>query len=197
MAELRFNEEKHIYTNTEGVKVPSVTSILAAVGMYKGLDNIPAHILQTAAERGKIVHSIIEYHCQGVLDESSIDPELIGYYEAYLQCRKDHPEIFDKLTFFEKQVYSKKYNYCGRCDAGGERIRIDFKTTAQESAVTGLQLSAYWMADYSNYACDKPDLLLGLYLHQDATYNLAEYRYEPLQWISCLTVHNWQKKNGI
>ena len=94
-------------------------------------------------------------------------------------------------------IMAKKYNYCGRCDAGGDRIRIDFKTTAQESAVTGLQLSAYWMADNPAYLNDKPDLLLGLYLHPDATYNLVEYRYEPLQWISCLTVYNWQKKNGV
>lgn len=197
MAELQFNEEKHIYTNADGIHVPSVTRILSAVGMYQGLNNIPAHILETAAERGKAVHSMIEFHCQGDLDENSIDPDLMGYYEAYLNCRKDHPDIFAKLTFFEKMIYSEKYNYCGRCDAGGDRIRIDFKTTAQESAVTGLQLSAYWMADNPAYLNDKPDLLLGLYLHPDATYNLVEYRYEPLQWISCLTVYNWQKKNGV
>lgn len=196
MAELTFDDKSHEY-KAGGIRVPSVTQILEAVGMYKGLENIPKNILKVAAERGHAVHSMIEFHAQGDLDESTIDPELAGYFNAYLKCRKDHPEIFDKLTFFEKQVYSKKFNYCGRCDAGGERIRIDFKTTAQQSAVTGLQLSAYWMADYENYVVDKPDLLLGLYLHPDATYNLVDYPYQPLQWMACRTIHGWQAKNGI
>ncbi len=191
-----FDDENHKYTVGK-IKLPSVTQILSAVGMYKGLENIPKHILDVAAERGKTIHTIIEYHLNGELDESSIDPELMGYFQAYLACRADHPEIFDNLTYFEKTVYSKKFGYCGRVDAGGDRIMIDFKTTAQESAVTALQLSGYWLSEHEDYLLDKPDVLAGLYLHRDATYNLVKCVYQPMIWLNCVAVHNWQKKNGI
>ena len=136
MAELIFDDKSHEY-KAGGIRVPSVTQIMEAVGMYRGLENIPKFVLKKAAERGHAVHSMIEYHAQGDLDESTIDPELAGYFNAYLLCRKEHPEIFDNLTHFEKKVHCEKLCYCGRYDAGGERIVIDYKTTAQTSQLTG------------------------------------------------------------
>ena len=196
MAEIIFDSEKHEY-RAGGRKLPSVTQILYAVGMYKDLDNIPRHILEVAAERGKIVHEIIELHCKGELDESSIDPELMGYFQAYLSCRSDHPEIFENLTEFEQMGYSEKYGYCGKYDAAGDRLIVDWKTTALPSPVHGLQMSGYWLSKHPDIVNDKPDGLYCPYFHLDGTYNLVKYDFQPVIWLNCVAIYNWQKRNGI
>ena len=76
MAELLFDEAAHRYT-VNGQIIPSVTQIISAVGLYE-FDFVNAETLAVAAERGRFVHSMIEWYEIGELDESSIDPELKG-----------------------------------------------------------------------------------------------------------------------
>lgn len=196
MAEITFFENSHEY-KADGVKMPSVTSILDSVGMNKGLENIPESVLKIAGERGHIVHEIIELHLKNELDESTIDPELSGYFDAYLSARKQHPKIFEKLHTCEKMVYSEKHKYCGRLDACGDGVIVDWKTTAQTSPAHGLQLSAYWMAEHPDYLHDKPETLACFYFRPDGTFELKKYDYQPLVWMSCLSIFKWQKRNGI
>lgn len=195
MAEITFNESAHEY-KIDGAHTPSVTQILSSVGMYKGLENVPKNVLKIAGERGHIIHECIELHLKNELDESSIDPELSGYFNAYLSARKEYPQIFEKLHTYEKMVYSKKYKYCGRLDACGDRLIVDWKTTAQTDPVHGLQLSAYWMAEHPDYLHDKPETLACLYLHKDGDFVFVKYEYQPLAWMACLAVHKWQMRNG-
>lgn len=193
MAELIFDAESHTYT-LGGVKLPSVTTVLSAVGLYD-FDFVPAETLRIAAERGKIIHCCIEWYEQGELDESSIDPELAGYFESYLRM-KDAGLLPDKPSAIEKRLYSAKYKYAGTLDQmfGSDWIN-DIKTTLP-GAEHGLQLSAYWLAEHENMLI-KPRRLTCSYLHRDGSCgDLVEYRYEPLAWLAVLTDYRWREANG-
>jgi hypothetical protein len=190
--ELIFNEEKHEYS-VSGRVIPSVTQIISSVGLYE-FDYVSKQTLRIAAERGRIVHTYIEWYEQGILDESSIDPELAGYFQAYLAMKKQHN--FSKPESLEKRVYSR-LGYAGTLDMlldGGTWIH-DHKTGVK-SPTHGLQLSAYWLAEHPNTA-DKPFKLTCGYYRQDGSFELVEYPYEPLIWIAVLTDYNWRKKHNL
>lgn len=193
MAELQFNEETHTYT-VGGVKLPSVTTIISAVGLYD-FDHVSAETLAIAAERGTIVHTYVEWYEQGVLDESTIDPELAGYFESYL-ATKAAGLLPEKPMAIERRVYSEKYKYAGTLDQmfGGDWIN-DIKS-GLPGAEHGLQLSAYWLAEHENVT-DKPRRLTATYLHRDGSVgDVIDYRYEPLAWLSVLADYRWREKNG-
>lgn len=190
---LTFNEEKHEY-RVGGVVVPSVTTILSAVGLYD-FDFVSSETLAVAAERGKIVHTYIEWYEQGELDESTIDPELAGYFESYIKM-KDAGLLPERPSAIEKRLYSAKFKYAGTLDQMYGNDWINDIKTGLLGAEHGLQLSAYWMAEHESLT-DKPRRLTCSYLHRDGTCgSLVEYKYEPLIWLSVLTDYNWRVKNG-
>lgn len=81
-----FNEEKHEYT-VDGVKVPSVSEILAPLSADRYRDLNPA-VLQQAAARGTAVHEATE-----ALDyelDPEIVPDIAGYVEAYIAFLRDY-----------------------------------------------------------------------------------------------------------
>lgn len=189
---LQFDEATHRYT-VGGRIIPSVTQIISAVGLYE-FDFVSKETLAIAAERGRIVHKAIEWHEQGLLDESSLDPELAGYFEAYLAAKKAG-ELPEKPTAIEQRVYSAKYQYAGTLDQMfGERWIHDHKTGA-ESPVHGLQLSGYWLALHPDIR-DKPEHLTCGYYRPDGGHKVVEYPYEPLAWMAVLADYAWRRKNN-
>ena len=193
MAELQFNEERHEYT-LGGVVLPSVTTIISAVGLYD-FDHVSAETLRIAAERGTIVHTCIELYELGELDESSIDPELAGYFESYLKM-KEAGLLPERPSAIEKRIYSEKYKYAGTLDQMFADDWINDIKTGLPGAEHGLQLSAYWLALHENIT-DKPRRLTGTYLHRDGSCgDLIDYRYEPLPWLAVVTDYNWRVRNN-
>ena len=190
---LTFNEELHEY-RLDGVVIPSVTTIISGVGLYD-LEYVSSETLEVAAERGKIIHRCIEWYEKGQLDESSIDPELVGYFESYLKM-KEAGLLPEKPDEIEKRVCSKRFRYAGTLDQlyGGDWIN-DVKTGLQEPE-NGLQLSAYWLADYEDMLT-RPKRLTASYLHRDgSTGDLVDYPYDPQTWLSIRTDYEWRKKNN-
>ena len=192
--ELQFNEAIHRYT-LNGRIIPSVTQIITSVGLYE-YDYVSSETLAIAAERGRFVHSMIEWHEQGELDESTIDPELQGYFDAYLEM-KASGAITAKADLIEARVYSEKYQYAGTLDMEflNEKWIHDHKT-GEESPVHGLQLSGYWLAKHPDFR-DKPEHLTCGYYRKDGTWNLVEYPYEPFAWLSILADFQWRLKNNL
>lgn len=191
-SQLQFDEALHRYT-VNGRIIPSVTQIISAVGLYE-FDFVSKQTLAVAAERGRIVHTYIEWYEQGMLDESSIDPDLSGYFEAYLSCKKEglipeHPEMI------ENRVYSEKYKYAGTLDQmfGGDWIH-DHKTGA-ESPTHGLQLSGYWLALHPDLR-EKPRKLTCGYYRNNGDHKVVEYPYEPLAFLSVFADFQWRVKNN-
>lgn len=194
MAELIFNEDRHEYS-IGGKILPSVTTILSAVGMYD-FDFVSAETLRIAAERGSIVHKYIELYEQDDLDESSIDPELQGYFESYLRM-KDAKLLPDRPSAIEKRIFSAKYQYAGTLDQMYENDWINDIKTGLPGAEHGLQDTAYWLALHEQNLSDRPRKLTCSYLHRDGTCgDLVEYPYEPLQWLTVRSDYNWRLKNN-
>ena len=189
---LQFDAAAHRYT-VGGKIIPSVTQIISAVGLYE-FDFVSKQTLAIAAERGRIVHTYIEWHEQGLLDESSIDPDLAGYFNAYLAA-KAAGEIPASPTAIERRVYSEKYQYAGTLDQMfGEKWIHDHKTGV-ESPTHGLQLSGYWLADHPDF-WDKPERLTCGYYRPDGSYKIVEYPYEPLAWLAVVADFRWRLKNN-
>lgn len=190
-ATLQFDAAAHRYT-VNGKIVPSVTQIISAVGLYE-FDYVSRQTLAIAAERGRIVHTYIEWYEQGMLDESSIDPDLIGYFEAWL-AMKDAGAVPANPTAIEQRVYSEKYQYAGTLDLMyGDKWIHDHKTGI-ESPVHGLQLSAYWLAVHPDFR-DTPERLTCGYLRNTGEYKVVTYPYEPLAWLAVLADFRWRLKN--
>ena len=192
--QLRFNAERHEYT-VGCIVLPSVTTIISAVGLYE-FDSVPIETLEVAAERGRNVHTYIEWYEQGVLDMASIDPELEGYFNAYLSMKAEGL-IPEKPFAIEKRSWSHKYRYAGTMDMlfNGGRWIHDHKT-GLPSPATGLQLSAYWLMDHPDMS-DKPERLTAGYLTRRGEYNLVDYDYEPLAWLAVFADYGWRVKNNM
>lgn len=107
---LLFNADKHIFTiENTGERIPSITQVLKAEGLspdYSGID--PWYAL-----RGTYAHKATQLHDNNILDESTIDPEITSYMDAYLKfLREWHGEIVET----EKQLWHPIYHYAGIID---------------------------------------------------------------------------------
>lgn len=189
-AELFFDEAAHRYT-VNGRTIPSVTQIISAVGLYE-FDFVSRETLRIAAERGRIVHTYIEWYERGVLDFDSLDPELEGYLRSYILCKRHH-SIPDPDQI-EQRVYSDRYGYAGTLDQRfGDWIN-DHKTGSRDP-VHGIQLSAYWLAEHPNLN-EKPERLTCGYYSNNGQFELVDYPYEPLVWLSILAEYKWRVKHN-
>lgn len=191
--ELQFDEEAHRYT-VNGRIIPSVTQIISAVGLYE-YDYVSKQTLAVAAERGRIVHTYIEWYEQGLLDESSIDPDLGGYFEGYLAA-KAAGEIPEAPTAIEERVYSEKYQYAGTLDQMYGEDWIHDHKTGEESPTHGLQLSGYWLARHPDLR-EKPARLTCGYYRNNGDYKIVDYPYEPLAWLSVVADFRWRQKHNL
>ena len=63
---------------------PSVTEILADVGLAPDLTMVKPEVLAWASARGTALHRAIELHAKGTLDYDSLHPEIVGALKAYL-----------------------------------------------------------------------------------------------------------------
>ena len=73
------DDEERYYVNQQDGRVDlSVTGVLDEAGFYSWFQRDPE-----AAERGSVVHEILQLRDEGDLDRDSIDPELSGYVRAY------------------------------------------------------------------------------------------------------------------
>ena len=190
---LTFDAATHRYT-FGGRIVPSVTQILAGVGMYD-FGHASRETLAAAAERGHIVHTYIEWHERGTLDEESVDPALAGYFRAYLAAKEAGELPAGSPSRIETMVYSDKYGYAGTLDQMWGTSWINDLKTCPPDPAHGLQKSAYWLAEHPDMA-DRPERLTATYLTAEGFFRVVEYPYEPLAWLAVLADYNWRRKNG-
>lgn len=190
---LIFDAENHEY-RVNGIVYPSVTQIMTGIGLYD-LSHVPERVLRESAERGTIVHLLIEWHEKGILDERSIDPELRGYFDSYLRM-KDAKLLPDHPSAIEEQLYSEKYGYAGTLDQMYEDDWINDLKTGVPDPGHSIQLSAYWLLKYGDIT-KKPRSLTCSYLHADGSCgDLVRYDCEMLTWVSMVVDYKWRAKNG-
>lgn len=182
---LCFDRENHRYS-VDGIELPSVTTILRDCGLVDS-----RYFDEYSATRGSAVHLACAYFDMGDLDESSLDPAIVGYVEAYKKFRREV-----NLTFFsiETPLHSELYGFAGTPDrvipgmVGGV---LDIKT-GQPQPWHGAQLAAYVIL------ADKPKQATryGLYLKADGTYKLETYRdrHDFDVWNAALTLWHFKHK---
>lgn len=175
---LTYNDEDHSY-QLDGRPVPSVTEIVGLLTAKKYGDTNAAMMAQ-AQRRGTAVHELCEAIDCGVDPEDlDIEPELVGYVNAYLAFLRDwRPE----WTWIEKPVHT--LDYAGRIDRvgviAGQTAIVDFKTTGTMDRLSRLALlfqlffyrDAYMFSVYRDGKA--PSLLMGVQLKKDGTYTVHD-----------------------
>jgi len=109
-APVEFTEEGHLYHH-EGARLPSVTGILKDEGFVD-----TTFFNDHARERGSLVHLATHLDDIGELDESSIDPVIAPYLEAWRRFRRESGFV---IEISEKPMRSSIYGYAGTPDSIG------------------------------------------------------------------------------
>lgn len=115
-----------------------VTEILSP---FSGLSKIDPQVLQNAADRGSLVHEIIEGIEQGFGKE-----EVPDHVEGYIESYEKWAVIKDFLPA-AKRLYDNNLMITGLVDSiykdGEDLVLVDYKTPAKESRSWEMQASAY------------------------------------------------------
>jgi len=186
---IQFDPATHIYT-VEGGRFPSVTQIISDMGLYGDT----SYFTEYCRERGSFVHQIIKYHVDNELDESTIDPALQGYFDAWRRFESEAQYIGDVC---EHLLADQTYRFAGTIDhlghLNGYPCVIDVKTGAMSPA-TALQLAGYEVLQ------KHPGIRrFGLQLTADGKYKLKEYkdRGDRGVFLAALAIHWWKVNNNI
>ena len=137
----QFDDSVHRYSNERGEVIPGVTSVLSMLtaAFYARIDK---ETLRKAADLGSAVHACIEYAIADDLDESSMQPEWVPYFEAWKLWRKDF-----KPEFIHTEMRLGCDLFCGTVDCvakiDGSFYVIDWKTTNQLMKSVALQTAGY------------------------------------------------------
>ena len=196
---ISFRESDHSYW-LNNVRVPGVNEIIEAVGLTDPAakkNYTPFH-----AARGKALHKATYLHDMGVLDESTIDPEIVGYFEAYqlfiAECKPTWLQY--ELTVFNKELF-----YAGTLDRLGDfhfrrdTFVLDIKT-GQKQKWHAVQLALYCMAVAPRLHIANDLKLYGLYLKKDGTFkasrDLVDYTSPDIYKVaeSAVRLFHWKGK---
>jgi len=135
---------KRFYEIIETKKIfPSITSVLS-IRQKEGLvewrkkvgDDVANHIMITAANRGKAVHSMVEDHLNNL--DINLNEKYDKQFLPKMMFNVLQPELkkINSICLQEAQMYSEKYTVAGRCDCiaeyDGVLSVIDFKTSKGE-----------------------------------------------------------------
>lgn len=183
---IRLDPASHVYTDG-GRVVPGVTDVIKSNGL---IDD--AWFTEYARDRGQAVHAAAALDDDGLLDESTLDPAIVGYVEAWRRFKR---ESGFQSKWVEKVLFHPVYRYAGTVDrigsmSGADWV-IDFKT-GEVLPWVALQTAAYAIA------YGKPCRRAGVKLNNDGTYRLKEFadKNDGATFLAALTMHNFKKGNS-
>lgn len=192
---LTFEPAGHVY-RLDGAVVPSVTQVLAP--LYD-LDRIPRDVLERKRQIGEALDEIIVLDLADDLDESTVDPELSGYFEAFRRFRVEKKFV---AAAVQQRVASLKWRFAGTPDAlgliEGEPALPDWKATYSMHPAVALQTAAYVQACIEMGSPEKNIKRYGVQFCPDGRYNIEPYtsKTDFNIFLSLLSVHNWRARNG-
>jgi hypothetical protein len=165
---ITFDPANHEY-RIDGIRVPSVTQCLKACGFIDERGD------EYAMKRGEYVHEATALDDNGRLDESSLDPVILPYVQAWRRFRKDSGFKPIKIEWI---VGHPVYRYAGKLDRVGDmhdfQWVLDMKTGG-EADWHPLQTALYAVA--SEIMGGKiGELKRGaVYLRDNGSYSFAEH----------------------
>lgn len=194
-----FNKETHTY-RLDGQPIPSVTQILKEASLVD-LSHINAGMLNRASKFGDAVHLACHLYNINDLNDSTLDPKLRPYLDAWIKFLKD---LHITITDSEKPIASRKFWVAGTPDdIGCNEIKnlIEIKT-GEMLPVVAIQTGAYeGIYNEGKPRADKIRNRIVVQLCDDGNYKLAPDKwFSRSDWsafLACLTVMNIKRKWGI
>lgn len=130
-----FNKDEHTYT-LNGKILHGITGMLSRQLFADKYKDIPAFVLQRAAERGTMIHDDCEF-----ADATGLEPQTTEG-KNYLELRKDFEVVTNEYTVSDNEYFASNID-CVWCD-GNEVILADIKTTSHlDEDYISWQLSIY------------------------------------------------------
>lgn len=176
-----FNPDKHEYAHN-GVKMPSVTTIIEKVLYPNAFDFVDPDILEQATERGNRIHKAVE---TGFTDPLT-DDELDSYNQAMNLLKKHNIEILK-----QEQIIYSSLGYMGKYDiyakVGDEYWLIDMKTgNSLNKKKTAIQQSFYKLAweEMGN----RVDKIYAMHLPKNKVGRLVDLPIKPRHIIELLVM---------
>jgi hypothetical protein len=205
-SKISFDPEAHEY-RYDGKVLLSVTQMLEMAGLI-----FTRWFTKLSAIKGSVGHLITQLVDEGGVDESTIDPEIEGYYRAYLKFKE---ECGPKWTHIETMYADPHVGVAGTVDRVGsllapgeskrKRVVLDIKTGAPQPW-HAVQLAGYKHlasrqqilsgADRSHAGKQKR---FGLYLKKNGKYALTEYsdRRDEAIFMAAVSIANYRLKHGL
>jgi hypothetical protein len=141
---LQFDAATHEYRE-DGVLIPSVTQVLAGVGITD-YSMVPRAILEHKRAIGEQVHLACQFLDEGSLDWDTVDPDVLNYVLAY-EAFKRQTEFTPRLNEYRAVgcVNGMKFGMTldREGDINGKPYVIELKATAQIHPGWAIQLAAY------------------------------------------------------
>jgi hypothetical protein len=144
-----FDEKLHLYRNSKGTVVPSVTQVFTLLG-FSDYSMIKPETLEWKRLYGSAIHSALEYLVSGDLDWDSLDMEIIAPVTGVEQWLKQRHYVSEateesKIVSVFGMEFGMRLDHRGRMEHQGKErsVILDLKTASKEEAVWKWQLGAY------------------------------------------------------
>ncbi len=185
MPELLLDEETHRYA-LDGRRLDGLTSTIAEAGLIRGYGG------EWYLDRGTAVHLATEFFDRGTLDESTVDPQIVGYLASWKTFRKDQGYNPTRIEFM---AYEPSLLVATKID----RLPgpLDIKTGAPEPWHI-LQVALQWGCLKSQDRVSPMDV----YLDPEGgppkvkSYTQAEMREAFKVYCSLLHFVRWKREKG-
>ena len=187
MPVLTYNDASHTY-RLDGVVLPSVTQTLETAGIIQPYTGDPWY-----GERGTAVHAATWLDDQGILDETTVDPQIVGFVEAWRTYRR---ESGFTPNGGETPLHHPLHRYAGTPDRWDAHLLVDIKT-GKEAPWHILQRAAY--RELLKQAGVKIKRDCCVYLSGDGRYKVSYTSSTPQDlsvFLSALTLNRWKEQNG-
>lgn len=129
------------------MKINGYTRITDVLYPFAGYGKIDPDVLQKAADRGTLVHAMIDAYHEKM--EFEVQEHVKGYWESFLQWEEGKSHLFKPERFFDED-----FMITGEADAIYSNVSgyslIDYKTSNAESKTWSLQGAAYHFLASSN-----------------------------------------------
>lgn len=184
---LTFNAEKHEYRLGERV-IPGITEILRSAGL---LSAMPEN--QEAMRRGEYVHLATELDDKGDLDESTLDPAIVPYLEAWRACKR---EVGFEVLGIEELVCNEAMGYATKVDrrvCRGGQVWIVNQKTGGHWPWYRVQMAGELLC-YQGVVLDPPTRRFAVYLSDAGKWSMEEYTdpRDMAVFRAAKTIYDWR-----
>lgn len=204
MTQFRFDREAHAYY-LGAERIPGLTSVLAQVIDFSFVRD---EVLARKSAIGSALHLAVELDYLGELDESSLDPAVLPYFDGWRKFKDE--QRAHRVTAAEEPIYSPTYRYGCTPDiwgatGAGDWFVTEIKSTTTIHPAVALQTAAQRQA----LAESLPDKVaatwflkarrFALQLRPNGSYKLHEFtqRDDFAQFLALLSTYRWKQRNNL